>query len=65
MPRDYLDAIESDIQALVWQKDASFSASEIGSHEAEFRRWIKDASQHGSRQGTPGLGVLNWKNHVG
>ena len=60
MPQAISQAIQEDVQALLWNKDASFLATEVGT-ELENHRWMKQEAQFLPRKGTLGAGVLNWK----
>ena len=64
MPRAIVEAIESDVQSLVWDKSVTFEPDEFGNPDSKFRRWMKDKAQHGNRRRELGLGVLAWSDHV-
>jgi len=62
MPNRVIDAIQGDIDALVWARDPEFLASEEGT-AAPFKRWMtQEASLR--KWGTGGLGITCWKTHI-
>ena len=63
MPQEIADALESDVQALVWAKDVTFDVTEFGTNDLKYRRWMKKDAQYGDRKKDLGLGLLNWSNH--
>ena len=62
IPKDINNAIHEDVQALIWNKDLSFDAEEMGT-ERSSRRWMKDGAQYKPKREL-GLGVLHWNAHV-
>ena len=61
---DYLmQAIEEDVQTLLWARDASFDPHNIGT-QSNFRRWMKNDAQYNERRNGLGVGVLHWAHHV-
>ena len=62
-PRALEDAIISDAESLVWAKDVTFDAAEVGT-QVGFRRFMKEGAQHGNRKRDLGVGLLNWAQHV-
>ena len=63
MPEDTLQAILSDVQSLVWQKEVQFPEGGMGSTLTS-RRWIKAGAQYGNRKSDLGIGLLDWEAHV-
>jgi hypothetical protein len=63
MPAEISQAIQKDVQALLWNKDTTFLASEVGS-VLRNGRWMKQESQYLPRKGTLGAGVLHWEAHT-
>ena len=63
IPEETLQAIISDVQNLVWQKDVMFPEGEIGSTLTS-RRWLKAGAQYGDRKRDLGIGLLDWEAHV-
>ena len=60
MPKAVADAIDSDIQALVWGKEVEFDAQQAGSDEG--RKFLSGSTQYNPR-GCGGLGLLHWESH--
>ena len=60
MPRDVMDAIGADVQALVWGKDVVFDAEEAGSQEV--KRFVKERAQYQPRRKL-GTGLVHWPSH--
>ena len=58
MPREILEAVVSDAQALVWGRDVAFDAAERGT-EITFRRYMRERSQFGNRKKELGVGLLD------
>ena len=63
VPGHIMDAILSDVQALIWQRDVIFTAGTTGS-ELTSKRFMKAESQFGDRKSQLGLGALDWASHV-
>ena len=61
MPQAIPLAIQQDVQALLWNKDVSFLATEEGMMELVNRRWMKQEAQYLPRKATLGAGVLHWE----
>lgn len=60
MPQDISDAIDEDVQQLIWGRDVSLDAGELGSDEV--RRFIRKGAQYKPwRHG--GIGLLHWTGH--
>ena len=57
LPKHVNEAIEEDVQALVWNKDQQFDADEFGSTLAS-RRWMRKEAQFRPKREL-GLGLLH------
>ena len=55
------DAIESDVQALMWNKEMAFDPDELGS-ESNHRRFLKKDAQHNKKPF--GINLLPWIPHL-
>jgi hypothetical protein len=63
-PPDFIvDALCSDVEALVWAKDVSFEADEIGTN-VKFRRFLKKGAQFSDRRTELGIGMLDIPSHI-
>ena len=56
------DLLDSDIQALVWNKENQFEADEEGTKKTN-RRFMTEQAQYSSAKDL-GLGLLHWQTHV-
>ena len=63
MPQYMIDNIESDVEALLWNRDAVFNADEDGT-AMDKRRWMCREAQYASRKLTAGAGMLSWPQHL-
>ena len=63
MPHHIRDALESDLEALVWGKDVAFDAEQAGT-DAKFRRYLKKNAQYGNRKTDLGIGMLDLESHI-
>ena len=64
MPSKISEGIhESDVEALIWNNEASFDADENGTSQNK-RKWIKSAAVHASRKLEGGAGALSWTSHL-
>ena len=62
VPADINQAIEEDVQALIWNKDPTFEADNRGTDRVN-KRWLLEAAQtHSLRQ--LGIGLLPWRAHL-
>ena len=61
MPAAITQAIDEDVQMLIWGKDVVFDAEEIGSDQV--RRYIKKGAQY-KRWAEGGIGLLHWPAHL-
>ena len=62
IPGKIMDALDSDAQALVWNKSVAFTEGELGTEKVN-RRFMRQGTEHNPRQHL-GLGLLSWKDHV-
>ena len=61
MPTEIAQAIDSDVQAMVWGRDVDFDPEELGTTLTN-NRWISTKSQYLPKK-EGGLGLLNWEAH--
>ena len=61
MPRDIAQAIDADVQQLVWGRDVRFDPDEFGSEKV--RRYIRQEAQYLPRRGL-GIGLTHWQAHL-
>ena len=59
MPTKISEGIQSDVEALIWNSEASFNADEIGT-DPNKRKWIKTKATIASRKLEGGAGSLSW-----
>ena len=63
MPKHITQALISDAQALIWNKNEKFEGEEMGSVLVN-KRWMKSEAQHLPRKVDLGGGILDWEAHV-
>ena len=63
MPSHITAAIQSDVEALIWNHEANFDADEFGT-DSNKRKWIKKEATLASRKLEGGAGVLSWPCHL-
>ena len=56
-------AIQSDVEALIWNHEADFDADELGT-ECNKRKWMKAKATYSSRKLDGGAGALSWPCHL-
>jgi len=61
IPRSINKSLDTDIQALIWNKEIKFDADEDGTEKVN-RRFMKKGAEHNSTQEL-GLGLLHWPSH--
>jgi exonuclease III len=62
MPKDISQALESDVQAFVWNKELSFDPDKVGTPLTS-RRWMAEGAQYLPRK-QGGLSLPHWPSHV-
>ena len=62
IPKDIMNAIESDVQAIIWNRDMSFDPEELGTDLD--RRPLYKAGVELLPRRELGLGLLHWPSHV-
>ena len=62
IPEKIMDALDSDAQALVWNKSVVFTEGELGTEKVN-RRFMRQGSEHNPKQHL-GLSLLSWADHV-
>ena len=62
IPKRINEDLDSDIQALVWNKENHFEADEEGTKKTN-RRFMTEQAQYNSAKDL-GLGLLHWQTHV-
>ena len=62
IPEKIMDALDSDAQALVWNKSVVFTEGELGTEKVN-RRFMRQGSEHNPKQNL-GLSLLSWADHV-
>ena len=62
-PEWFHHALESDVRALLWEKDIEFDANSTGTDRNK-KGWIINTALHNKRKKNLGIGLLDWPNHV-
>ena len=62
IPTNFMDALQQDTQALIWNKEVIFDADEIGTPLVN-KRYMKEEVQYSPKKEL-GLGMLHWVSHV-
>ena len=61
IPRSINKSLDTDIQALIWNKEIKFDADEDGTEKVNRRFMIKGAEYNSTQE--LGLGLLHWPSH--